>query len=515
MRNSYRSILIILIILSSAASGSVFAESNINYESGVYSDNIFVTVNDFNNVNEIYYSFGDNSNDTETPYQGGLLLSALPGEEREYRLNLKIDGTLYSYKYIIDKRPPEAPVSDYISDESGSGYVFETEKNAEIFYGYGDYKSDTVYKWSGEKVKIPGNDFIYFYAQDEAGNRSKSKLLLPEEQNAAEGRIELNIKSPVEGVYSNTQLLYLEKKNFEWIKYSLNNEDPEVSGSFYKMPVEIRRYGTVTLKIAAKPLNSDRIIRKEITYRVNTRPPLKNIPPSGVYSGSINIKSNLSGYRYCLADRVTGPDDPFFKDELNINPVYGGVKYSIIRFNNDEEEGDFRYFYVIDDRVPANPIIECSSLLPEENIVEVNISGPDYSDIYFTTDGSTPGKSSNIFTERLRLSIPENKNAGSLIIKAKAVSLNGKTGNVISKIFTYDTQKPDVPDVKIVQDNGSGLYGLEYNDIPGVSLYYRFEDSSRDFYEADPEDFLIDIPEGTERDFSFIFCCKRYCRQLV
>ncbi len=484
----------------------VLADSYIDHASGIYSQDIFIAINNFSGNDKIFYSFGNNENMPSNPYTGGLLLSALPGEEREYIFNLSIGNERYTYNYLIDKRPPEKPVPELIDNENGYGYIFTNPSDKEIYYGFEDYNKGEKYKWSSEVISPPKSGFIYYFAIDSAGNESETGMIYPVEDNETSGRVVLNIKSPVEGEFSNTQLLFIDKGKFEWIKYTLNGEDPVGSGVKYTVPVEIRRYGNVNLKVSAKLADSGKIITKEINYRVNTKAPLKNIPPSGIYSGSINIKSSLAGYRYSIEDRLPGSEDPVFEGELNINPVYGGVKYTTIRLKKtDEEDSDFRYFYVIDDRIPAVPIIDFYSRLPNENIVDVKISGPEYADIFYTTDGSSPGKSSLKYDSEFSLSVPEDKNAGSIIVKARAVSLNGKSGEIVSSFITYDTKEPDVPDVSINKDENDGLYKISYNLESGDKLYYRLEDSINGFYPVENDNFFLDIPEGCSREFRFIF----------
>ena len=382
-----------------------------------------------------------------------------------------------------------------------------------FFYGYDDYRSNEVFEWTGERLLPPKSGFIYYYSQDQAGNRSETDVLRAGESESSSYRTSLDVKSPVEGEFSNPQLLFIDKQGFEWIKYSLNGTDPAEFGADYLEPVEIRRYGSVTLKIAAKPENSGRIVTKEINYRVNTKLPLKNLPASGIYSSEINI-SNISGdYRYCLEERSPGSNDRNFDRDIKISPVYGGVKYSVLRINGSDEQtsGDFRYFYIIDDRNPASPIINFESGLPAEPVLNISIKGPAYSDIYYTLDGSTPGRVSNQYRSPITLDIPEEKNAGSIIIKARAVSQNGKNSPVISRIFTYDTKNPDKPEVEIIKNPESGLFELRYEIQPDQALYYTLTDASdteqedRMFSPVEKDNFFIDCPYGTEKEFNFIF----------
>ena len=505
MNRRFRNLLILsLFVFTNAA---VMADDAVNYPSGNYNHDLLITINDLSQKNKIFYSFNENDSAPDIPYRGGLLLSAISGEEREYFLNILINNELSSYTYKIDKLPPLAPKAVYSSDDaSGSVYSFNVFEKSDVivYYGYDDYKKGEVFEWNGGRIPAPKTGLIYYYAEDGSGNRSPSSVILPFEEAPGSAKSLLQVKSPVEGKFANTQLLYIEKTGFDWIKYTLNGYDPVESGSVYTEPVEIRRYGNITLRISAKPLNSDQIITKTVNYSVNTKVPLKNIPPNGIYSSGIKIEGHLSGYRYCLDDRSPGAADPYFTNDLIINPVYGGVKYTVFRLSSADKNEDFRFYYVIDDRYPANPIIDFKSRLPDENKLEVTLTGPVYSDIFYTTDGSSPGKSSQLYTGRFFIDIPENKNAGSIIIKASSLSLNGKQSNVISKIFTYDTQKPLTPDVKIDVDDETGLYRLNYSLEPDEVLYYKTEVGGR-FYPADKEKFFLDIPEGSKKDFNFVF----------
>ena len=507
-------IFLVLLFTMIGSAGILFAEVTVSYSSGNYNDDIFVTLDGITNNDEISYSFVENDPAPAIPYRGGMVLSAISGEERKYYLSFDINGSIKQFSYLIDKRHPLVPQIIYSELNDKSGYIFKENTDADIYYGYDEYNRDKTFQWEGELLSPPKSGFIYFYAEDDAGNKSETDFLMPEQIIENTYRYNLDIKSPVEGVFLNTQILYIEREGFEWIRYTLNGYDPVESGADYIEPVEIRRYGNVTLKIAAKPVNSDSIIKKEVNYQVNTKSPLKNIPVSGIYSEGITIKSYLNGYSYCLEDRSPGSDDLSFDKDLNINPIYGGVKYSTIRINYSEDpaQGDYRYFYVIDDRYPANPIINCSSRLPDENILDVSISGPSYSEIYYSTDGTTPGKTSMLYKEKFTIEVPENKNAGSIIIKARALSLNGKPSSVVSRIFAYDTQNPEKPVVDIERNNENGLYEIVYQDIDDEELFYALYSNGTenypaksDFRKVNRNDFFIDVPDGMLKEFMFIF----------
>ena len=172
MTNKHVVKIFFLIILVSAGIFSLYADDLINYKSGVYNDDILVAVNDLNIKDRIYYSFDDDAALPAIPYKGGLLLSALPGEEREYRLNFLINDSVRSLYYVIDKKSPDKPEAVYSNDGNNDGYKFNKEDNIKIYYGYDDYKTNEIFEWDGEAIAAPKNGLIFYYAEDNAGNKS-------------------------------------------------------------------------------------------------------------------------------------------------------------------------------------------------------------------------------------------------------------------------------------------------------------------------------------------------------
>jgi len=505
--NRFLTVVIILLLLPVLPAFSV-TDDILNYSEGSYNHELLIKINqEFPGSGEIYYSFDPDIDIPDVPYKGGFLLSALKGEERLYNIKISASGQNYNYSFLIDRKTPEVPEAVYVTNENGeSGYSFSNySANHNIYYGYDEYMKGAVSLWNGELLSIPKSGFVFFYAEDEAGNESNRELLYQRVTQSRNSRSRLEIKSPVAGVFANPQLIYIEEAGYEWIRYTLNGLDPVTSGAEYTEPVEIRRYGSVNLKIAAKPLNSESIINEEINYRVNTRAPLKNIPSSGVYSTGINIKSNFEDFRYCLEEREPLENDHVFREKLTINPIFGGVKYIAFRIKdfNSEGESEFRYFYVIDDRYPASPVISIDRKLPANNDVTVSITGPVYSDIYYTIDGSTPSAASNLYDKSFKLEVPVNRDAGSYIIKARAISLNNKSSEVITKLVTYDTKAPEIPLVTIAEIEGN--YRLNYKIQDAEKLFYCSGDDLDCFTEIDSDSFYLDVPDGMEKEFSFRF----------
>ncbi len=485
---------------------------SIEPEPGIYNQNIIIRLNT-ESVEDVLYGF-DNGEETEfLPFPGGVILSALPGEERDYRIVLNYDNKTLTFDYKIDRKVPGKPEIRVENDfETGQKKIyFKSEAGCETFYGFDNIKNPDPVKVEGDYVTASDSTIVYAFTLDSAGNSSDYSIFKIDEDTIRRKVNLIDIKSPVEGEFANTQLLFIDKTGFDWIKYTLNMNDPVEDGIEYYMPVEIRRYGNITLKVAGKLQGSEKILYDEVNYRVTTRAPLKNIPESGIYSSAIRILNEFETYKYCIEERSPDEKDLDFNHELLLNPVAGGVKYSTLRLRNvnDAEQSEFRYFYIFDDRKPANPIIQLNQNLPFSNKVEVSMFGPDYSNIYYTLDGSNPGSGSTEYTKPFTLSAPENRNAGSFILKSRTISLNGKSSRIISNIITYDSQKPEIPVIDIIHDEQSNTYKLLAETEPGAQLKYRISsknDLSEISYDpAVPSDFILDVPEGYESDFYIQF----------
>ena len=488
----------------------------LNYRPGSYNGNIFIRIND-ELKKDIYYTFDDSAEKPDVLYDGGFLLSALSGEERYYNLRVLYEKREYIYSFLIDRKKPSVPDILLSQEPRSSAYGFTSLAEGDsVYYGFDDYGEEEPVKWTGENIYPPQGGFIFYYSEDEAGNRSDYGILTAgQAEFESHSKPLLDIKSPAAGEYANPQLLFINQTGYEWIKYTLNGTDPAEFGADYTGPVEIRRYGNVQLKIAAKSEFSEEITRREISYKVNTRAPLKNIPLNGFYSDAITIKNAFKGYHYCISDRPPADTDPVFNNELVINPIVGGIKYSVLRLRDysDEQASEFRFFYIIDDRSPADPIISLSSDIPVNKDVSVKIRGPEYAEIFYTVDGTNPGMASISYKSPFTLRVPSGQNAGSLLIKARSISLNGKTSNVVSKFVTFDTKSPDKPEVSISRTD-DGEFTVDIETGTGESVFYSLLDDrdvipdTDDFSVLDNNILHLEVPEGMARDFHFVFIVR-------
>ena len=124
----------------------------------------------------------------------------------------------------------------------------------------------------------------------------------------------------------------------------------------------------------------------------------------------------------------------------------------------------------------AAPVASVSSGEVEKNTV-VTLSAEDGAVIYYTTDGTTPSKTSKIY--KTGLFISEN-----ITIKAIAVKTAMKDSNVLSVSYTVKDEDPDedprpakvtaTMNGKVITDNSTGSAGyLKFTTAtPGAQIYY-------------------------------------------
>jgi len=343
-------------------------------ESGVFNNNIELSFKNNPGI-DLYYYFEESLDKTPIKYFYPLSLTSMYGESRIYNLVViaqdgeEILETL-KYQFIIDKDIPMKPVlnlSDGIYNESLNMNFLKNDDL--IFYSKQSDSSSDYKLWEGESITIPqlknlNTDFIKSFSEDSAGNRTSVSVnkftILPIQQEVNS----INLISPAEGEFLNSQLLYIDMNGFKWIRYSLNDLNPEIRGTTYTGPVLITKIGNYKLKIAAAALGSDRILRKEIDFTIldNKNVILNN--ESGVYVEELNLKFIKGSFFYNLDDRKVVYEDPLIPNFLSIMPVPGVVKYRTLRIGDLTGTGEYRYIFVLDKKIPAAPIISISSELP-------------------------------------------------------------------------------------------------------------------------------------------------------
>ena len=497
-------------------------------ESGTYTWNQVVSIS-CDDGYKILYSFENNTSDPDIPYTEPLLLSALPSEERVYRLIVALmreDSVVQrqEYEYKIDRQAPRPP---FINIPEGVynhpvTVSLESQSEAQVVYSLGGSETSPLRVWRGEPITLEGRengDNIYkisAYSVDPAGNKSRVenwgyRITTPGVQESS-----LKILSPVPGNYRNLQMLYLDERGYSWIRYTTSGADPVLSGNNYTGPVLIRKSGDITLKIAALPQNGgDEPENYTVEFTAGDEY-LEHVPDSGSYNTTLNFTApDQSGY-YCMEDRTPIFPDPEFMGDIRLHSVPQGYRTVPLRIKTDDEENaEFRYFYILDNRYPADPVILSRENSPLTSRTQITLEGSDFSSIYYSLDGSSPDLNSEEYTAPFMLNIPDDSQTGSIIVKARAFCKNGNVSAESSRLFTYNRTIPDAPVFSVEQESLNGeavIHALASSS--GSQILFEIGSDPENIKSINrnssvfPGEVILDIPKGQRNDFYIVFAVK-------
>lgn len=500
--------LIIGILINSVFLVNIYSLEGIilpSIEPGVFENDIELSFDNSLGIN-LYYYFEDSLDTTPVQYSFPLSLTAMYGESRNYKIVvIASDGEeileTLNFNYQIDKDIPSKAIldsSDGIYDNPLSLKFIETTDF--IYYSIQSMNSNEYNMWEGESINIPQMEFlnthiIKSYSEDSAGNRSSvnvnSFTILPSQKQIRK----IIVISPVEGTFLNSQLLYIDMTGYKWIRYSFTELDPAIRGTTYIAPVLLKSLGDFKLKIAALPLGSNEIIRKEINFSIIDNQNVIINNESGVYIEDLDLKFMEGNYFYNLDDRPVVNGDLFLPEFLSLMPVPGVKKYRTVRIGDLSGPGEYRYLFVLDKKLPAAPIISVSSNIPVASRTEVRILSTAGADIYYTIDGSTPDRYSTFYKKSFFMDIPNGLNSGSMIVKAIAYFSDKSTSQITSKLLPFDIKKPEKPIITVTFNESSQtdfkitntfsnriIYNISYNgsipDTPGINSFTGTVDMS-------------------------------------
>ncbi len=423
---------------------------------GVYTHDITLSFSP-ENLPFLYYSFRNPAHSSPVKYTVPLVLTALPGERRVYVLKVFLKDTdtssppdVKAFTYIIDKTvplPPEITLSDGVYDHS---LDFRFKKSPyKIFYMLSMNSPGKYIRWDGSPLHLNQtasmkNSTLRAYSVSTSGNKScemvKRFSLLPLKPTENT----LHVYSPVRGIFLNSQLLYIDLKGYKWVRYSIGNSDPAKFGTSYRHPILFKEKGTYLLHIAGLPYRGTKIIRKTIKFTIRDGSNVLNVPKSGVYQEPLRIKLKGSQLRYALSDSETSYH--LYGSPFSLMPVEGMVTYVPLRISlpGRSGEGEYRYFYVFDERKPGTPLIhvQMNTLYKK---AKVSIEGPSHAKIYYTLDGSTPDRYARLYRRPFEINFPHEIKTGSRIIKAVSCFDNGRESSPAVSLVPFDFLPPAKP----------------------------------------------------------------------
>lgn len=351
-------------------------------ESGIYNRDISLSIEPTESGTKVYISFIGSEEELaeDKPawvlYREPLYLSALPGEERFYLVRVRASQVLedgveavlkeYNLPYLIDRRIPNEPGVDAAPGEYREDLKISFLGQEEIYYSVNDNVTQAAIKWQGEPVilALDGENAAYFlvqaYAMDAAGNVSQVvshnytiRADDPERQSAS-----LEILSPMPGNFANYQMVCIQTRNSQWVRYTLDGSDPADGGTLYNGPLNLIRTGDLTIRAAALS-SSGEIMRDSVFFSVRPENRLKIVSDvqNGEYDHSLEIglylKEDVDLF-YNFTEREPEEFDFKYRNGISVDAIEYSLKYSVLRARAKHPEfgwgAVYRFFYVIDGR---------------------------------------------------------------------------------------------------------------------------------------------------------------------
>lgn len=483
-----------LFLVCMLTAGLLFAQTesiSLSPPAGSFAKTTYVEISSDNNT-EFMYRFAGSTDDTWIEYEHPLHLSALPGEERVFTLQVKTEtenGTkISSFRYTIDTLKPVAPEIE-IDNESGNYFVqFSSQQSdTKIKYYLSTFENKNFRTWNGESPRIAPGTIIKAYSEDSSGNISKiSSRTVWGDTPCRMVQAEIELASPVKGTFANTQWLVIPNSHcYEWIRYSVNGEEPQRSGTAYNGPVLIQTTGRVQLKIQAKPQQSGEIQEKIIQYTVNEPENdfLSAFSPLG--GGGVveeldyfPVPSPEKGIElyYSLEDSSVSLKHQRLDAPVQVKTSEGMRNYIPYRIGaydpSESQMHQYRFFYIFDRRVPANPHIEVEANLPFRQAIPIKMHSSAGAAIFYTTDGSTPDRFANRYSGPISIAPKETSKLGVIPLQAIARYSNGNSSEVVRKLLPFDLEVPQAPTFEIIrQDRNGADIRIQHPDADAEIIY--------------------------------------------
>jgi len=514
-------------------------------KAGAYREDITLFFYPYRDSTVLYYRIEESESTNKVLYTTPLELSAMPGEERTYSISVEArneDTLLHtsSFTYTIDTLAPEPPelmglnesttemvltqgLEKLIAfDETPTDLTFLSRKDEKIFYTLENSFNKGMSLWQGETIPLHkkmnnGKIRLSAYSQDEAGNKSglvSWDFIVTEKTSSSPGTIE--IKSPINGSFYNSQMLYVTHNNCENIQYALRDKNGKtVNSGKYTEPIMLNYTGVLTLYVWGRERGTGELIEKTVQFTVLSgggAPPLT--VSSGVYVSPLTLQP--------VRGSETNRKDPYkisfdkgehyndFSSPLSINSIRGALYYTSIMIKRSSQDTGpvWRYSFLLDDKPVPVPEIVGQKKTRLNGKTKIYILGPVDCDIYYTVDGTTPDINSKKYNGPFEINLPKNVANGSLSVKAKAFRFTGKESAQSTEIFFFDMKAPAPPLVNILNNNKKGTLVISVTSEPETSLVYTLSYSSdppedpKITSPSMPATMELSLPRGMEKSFT-------------
>jgi len=443
--------------------------------SGTYAEDQVLSVEAQQPQTSIHYSIRDpdGAEGPWIPYREPVLLSAARGEEREYRVILKADGSTgeierREFLYRIDKRPPAPPV---ITPRTGQYWDAQTvtfiKGSADIVYYtlQGDVVSAGV-AWNGAPISVGRTGeisqiFVQAFAQDPAGNKSP---IATARYTIDLRPASLDILSPVPGSFANPQLLAMSFRNVQWVRYTLDGSDPLINGTPYTGPVLLTKKGETHVRVAAQPRSTQQpVIRDEATaiYQVPSGTGLSLDVQSGSYPSTVTphvVTAPDGSLYYAMWEKSPTESDFLASAGMKLVGSLDAPRTATLRLRALSDSGswgpEYRYFYFIGSGGATPPTLTLQDAEPVRgNSTGMLVVPAESSLISVTTSGAAPNLLSPSPAGLLAL---DAKGTTSVSVQARAMDGSGVLGAVVQKQVAFGSDPGTPPSLASTVASGGG-----------------------------------------------------------
>ena len=434
---------------------------------------------------------------TWLPCREPLALSALPGEEREYRLKVAafpagpqgLDPLEERELAVrIDRRAPAPPVVlpqlplGGAADAGGPAgaenpervrLAFHSPDEESVWYAVDSVEPEAGRPWDGRPVELglpavsAGEHFLRAWCRDPAGNRSAERFY---RFTLTAAPPHLSIASPAPGRFANRQLLVLNTRHLAEVRYTLDGSDPLEHGRVYTGPVLLQETGTLRLRAVGRPVaggppgGAAPPLQQETIVQVipEETPSLGCDAESGLRASGLQAgASGAAGSRlfFTLSERTPTEADPPVKGPIALESLPLSRREYVLRLRALDGAGrwggEYRYFFVIDRSRPPEPRIAWERT--PDGALAVTLRGGEGARLHYTLDGSPPGDSSPVYHAPLRVELSARPE---LTIRAVAIGPSGQPGEAAESRLAFDLLPPEPALLRLLSAAGGGKPAL-------------------------------------------------------
>lgn len=511
MRAIWRQPALWLALLTLGSVSQVFAQAGytLNPPPGLYAQDVVLNIAPASG-SRVWYRFLSKGTADFLPVRGGLSLSSLEGETRSYKLSLKTedpDGVtrITDVEYVIAKRqllPPMLSLAPGVYDEDQT--VRLTGVAGRVLYRLDE---SPWQEYAGQFFTLGANPeqkrtFRLEARTEEGGRSSGTRTAEYTIDKTSKFRPQLTVLSPAEGKFANRQYLFLETKDLEWTRYSLDGSDPSSGGLDYSGPVLLPA-GALKVKIRAKMLGAAGFLKAEINLDSGEAPLPAGFPAGVNLTGPVTLPP-VAGAELLAGE---GKKSVPWQRPLELAAPGGGVQSSVVSWKLGAEV--WRVVYFQDDRQPAPPVLTMTGGFRPQLLIQ----GAGESKVVFTLDGTEPGPESPAAPAKLLME--ELDAQGATVLKAASLLPNGRLSPSVSYDLVAEERRQVVPDPQLLTAEGRSLpYGWTVQIPQGMVLIYELATEKGKTTKPGPDSPEIgriiqpDLPYGMTSEFFLRFAFK-------